>query len=281
MRALLTLLALLLPVLAQAQMAPDHTASKPNLTILVDDGLLLPMSQLARQYTLESHTPLTLVVKDGPMAANQIGQGLEAHVLITANQALVDGLVAQGLTDVTSRHAIATTPLALVAPPALNRQGLVARHISFAAILLATPQLPIYLLKPPAPEGEMAASLRQGYEFSDTLNSRAVELAGRSEMLAALNEKPGLALMLASDAISTPQLTILSALPASVQTPLPFDSVVLASESMQDARQFNDFLTSRAAQEILGHFGFQPPAAKTAAVRSAASAPAVQRSENH
>lgn len=245
-----------------AQEMPEHYAAKPNLTLLVDEELLLPMSQLARHYAARNATPITVVLKDGPMAASQIGQGLEAHLLITANSELLDSLTAQGLTDVSTNHAIARTQLALVGPEALQRQGLFARRISFAAILVATPELPIYLTGPDRVEGRRAAALMEGFEFSEALKARAVVVPDRAAQLAAMREKPGLAFMLAADAIGVPGLAIISLLPTELSAPVDYRAVVLASESMQDARALNQFFSSADALQILNHFGFQAPSAK-------------------
>ncbi|MFM9890331.1 MAG: molybdate ABC transporter substrate-binding protein [Rickettsiales bacterium] len=245
-----------------AEEMPEHHDTKPNLTLLVDEELLLPVSQLARHYASHSATPITVLPKDGPMAANQIGQGLEAHVLITANSELLDNLTSQGLTDVSSNHAVARTQLALVGPENLQRQGLFARHISFAAILVATPELPIYITGADHVEGNRAAKLMEGFEFSDALKARAVIVPDRAAQLAAMRAKPGLALMLAADAIGVPDMAIISLLPSELSVPVDYRAVVLASESMQDSRLLNSFLSSPEALEILNHFGFQAPPAK-------------------
>lgn len=262
----LTLIAALIFVFAtspgRAEEMPDHYAAKPNLTLLVDEELLLPVSLLARHYATHSATPLTVLPKDGPMAANQIGQGLEAHLLITANRELLDSLAGQGLTDVSTNHVVAQAQMALVGPESLRRKGLFARHISFAAILVATPELPIYVTGPERMEGNRASTLMEGFEFSDALKARAVTVTDRAAQIAAMREKPGLALMLAADALGVPDMAIISLLPAELSAPVDYRAVVLASESMQDSRALNNFLSSPKAQEILNHFGFQVPSVR-------------------
>jgi ABC-type molybdate transport system substrate-binding protein len=65
--------------------------------------------------------------------------------------------------------------------------------------------------------------------------------------------------MLASNAITEPDMMIVSLLPESTSEPVRYDAVVLASESMEDARAFTKFLQSSTAQEILSTYGFQKP----------------------
>lgn len=83
---------------------------KANLTILADAEFMLPAAQLVRSYSRQTDTPLTLVLKNPAEAEAQIMQGLEAHVLLTADANLVERLANQGLTDVNSTRAITTGP---------------------------------------------------------------------------------------------------------------------------------------------------------------------------
>ena len=100
------LFCLLLAPAAMAQDAMPHRTLKPNLTILMDEDLILPTAALARNYAKSTHTPLTTVVRN-PDTENEIGQGLEAHLILSADNALIERLAAQGLTDVSSIHVFA------------------------------------------------------------------------------------------------------------------------------------------------------------------------------
>jgi len=104
--------------------------NSPNLTILADEGMLLPLAQISRLYAHESQTPLTIIRLDPETAQQQIEQGLEAHLVISANLPLITQLSTQGLTDVSSRKTIARTQLALVTANTLNQQANLAKRIS-------------------------------------------------------------------------------------------------------------------------------------------------------
>ncbi len=244
--------------IATAEDAVPHADPKPNLTILADENLMLPAAQFARAYAKTNGTPLTVVLKNAANAESQILQGLEAHLLLTSNHTMIGHLADQGLTDVSSTKPIARTQLALVAAHDLSKEGVLAKRISFAALLNATPNMPVYVNDPATPEGSRAATLMKGFEFSDTLATRAVVKSSREEVLDSVREGNGLGLMLAADAVSEPDITVISLLPESISTPVTYEVVVLASESMGDARQLATFLQSPKAQEIFAHFGFQP-----------------------
>jgi ABC-type molybdate transport system substrate-binding protein len=251
MRAFLTLAIcffLALPTMA-AEPSADG-ASRRNLTIVMDENLILHSAMLARAYANLSNTPLTLVVKN-PDTENEIRQGLEAHLLLTADQELIDHLAAQGLTDVSSTRTIGQTALALVTPSDSAMHELFANHISFAAMIYATPNTPIYIEPARTEAGSRSTMLMHGYEFSSQLSARTTIMPSRPEMLDALRTHKGLALMLASDAELEHNLTILSILPDTLSTPVRYKMLILASEAMNEARAFSQFLESKEAQEIL------------------------------
>lgn len=257
---ILLILALLIqpPAMANTSIpAPE----KNNLTILADTQLLLVLAPLMRSYTALTQTPLSVAMRDPITTETQIEQGLEAHVLITANHALIDRLSAQGLTNVTSRRTVARTQLALITTSALNDQATFARRISFAAMLYATPTLPVFVQAIGSDDGDRANALLVGHEFSSMLAQRIKSNPTEEEVLESLRDSNGLALMLASTATAEPDVRILAQLPDDLSPPVTFDAVVLGSESMNDANAFVAYLNSQAAQRIFTRYGFQPPAA--------------------
>jgi ABC-type molybdate transport system substrate-binding protein len=49
-------------------------------------------------------------------------------------------------------------------------------------------------------------------------------------------------------------------LPETISPSINVDAVVLGSEAMKEARNFNRYLLSRSAQATLAQFGYQAPA---------------------
>lgn len=247
----------LLPLAAIAQPGPKGT-QQPNLTIMADSRMLLPLAQLTRVYSEQTNTPITVVLKSRTEAETQILQGIEAHVVITSDEKLVSRLGDQGLTDVNSTTVFARTHLALLAAHNLEGNDRLAPRISFAATLAATPDLPIFTAAASTPEGTRANQLLMGSAFSIILSERLQVLDTRDEVFEEMRDQPSLALMLASDATGKSDVTLLNVLPEEISPPVKYQAVVLASESMDAARQFVTFLHSADAQQILAHFGFQP-----------------------
>lgn len=241
--------------------APAGAVAPPaNLTLLADTSLMLPLTQVARAYAIKTRTPLTVAVKDSENAAAEIEQGLEAHVLLTANQQLVTSLRNRGLTDVFSARPFLRTQLALVGSSDILARTDFARHISLAAILYSQPDLPVYVPPAATHEGTRAASLMEGKDYSEILSTRAITLSSREAVLRQLDKGPGFALLLATDALNDPSLKVLRIFPDEVAAPVNYEAVVLASESMDQTRDFIDFLLSKDGQTIFAQYGFQAPA---------------------
>ena len=252
------ILAAILMVFPMLSMAKTTAADARNLTILADDALMLPLAELSRSYATESGTPLTVIRASGD-PAQQIEQGYEAHILLSADPTLIERLAQRGLIDVFGTKAFASTQLALVAPTRMQASLEVVKRISFAAILYKMNELPVYTNDPSTPGGLRAQALVEGRSFSHDLAQRMQVMPNLDAVLETLRKKDGFALMLASNAITEPDMMIVSLLPESTSEPVRYDAVVLASESMENARDFTKFLQSSTAQEILSTYGFQKP----------------------
>ena len=236
-------------------------AAKPvpadNLTVLADSSLMLVMAELARQYSTETGTPLT-VIRTSVDPAEQIEQGFDAHILLSPDPTLVERLAQRGQIDVFGTQTFASTQLALVAPYRMKSRLALAKRISFAALLFSQPELPIFMNDPTTISGLRAQALMVGREFSHELATRASVKTSIADIVEAMAKEDSFALMLASNAVTEPDVTILSLLPEATSEPVRYDAVVLASESMEQARGFTKFLRGKDAQATLLRYGFQP-----------------------
>jgi len=254
-RTILGIFCVLMPLAASAA---KPATSQANLTVLSSPSLMLVMAELTRLYSTQTGTPLTVISTANADPAQQIEQGFEAHILLSPDPTLVERLAQRGLIDVFGTQTFASTQLALVAPYRMKARMALAKRISFAALLFSQPDLPIYVSDPTSSSGLRAQALMTGREFSHELAKRAVVEPSQDAILAALGEKDAFALMLASNAVVEPDVTILSLLPESTSEPVRYDAVVLASEAMDQARGFTRFLRSAEAQAVLVRYGYQP-----------------------
>ena len=228
-----------------------------NLTVLTDATLALPLTKIARDYARQQGVAVTVIVTDGRDAAQRIGQGLDANLLITASQSLLESLNERGLIDAFNKHTVASTQLALAAPADVARRSNLTRHISFAAILLAQPALPLLVLPETTLEGARAKALLQHQSYVDTLGERAVTVDTREAMIERLAQEPGFTLLLAADIAQEPSLKLLTTVPADVAPPVYYQAVLVASASMEPAREFMRYVQSPTAQQVFSGEGFQ------------------------
>lgn len=257
MRALLIPLLFLLTALpAMAGNSTAHEA-RSNLTILADESLMLPLAQLSRSYVAIQNTPITVVVKDPATLEQQIEEGLEAHVVISANTPLLSQITQRGLTDVTSRRTVARTGLALVTTRERQKTLGIAKRISFASVLRATGDTPILTADAETLEGARAMALTHGLPFSDALRARLTPLSHEEEVLTTLRDEQALGLMLATQTVDEPDIAVISLLPEEISPAVNFDAVVLGGDLSEEANRFIDFLLSPPAEKIFTRFGYQ------------------------
>lgn len=241
---------------ALAETPPD--TPKANLTIIADGSLILPLSELARNYTKETGTPLTIIRNENDDPALQIEQGFEAHILLSSDPALIQRLAQRGLIDVFGTQPFARTQLALVAPYRMKSKLNLPNRVSLATVLLSQADLPVYVANPQTQQGLRAQALMSGdSDLAKELSARAVVQPDHEAVMYALRHADGLGLMLASEAVTEPDITIVSLLPDTSSEPVRFDALVLASEAMDQSRAFTKYLVGKEAQEILGRYGFQ------------------------
>lgn len=218
---------------------------------------MLPLADLARDYAVRTHTPVTVVVKNATDAQLQIEQGLEAHVVLTANQPLLDRITDQGLADVASRKTVVRSRLALVTTRPVRATLNLAERISFAAILRATDPMPVLTTDATILAGEHSKALFTDQEFSENLRTRLITKPSTEELFNSLRDENALALVLVTSSIHEPDIEILSLLPDSLSPTVKYEVVVLGSELMKESNAFANYLTGRDAQAIWSHYGYQ------------------------
>jgi molybdenum ABC transporter molybdate-binding protein len=254
MRSILAILFSIAALLARPSMAAE---TPKNLTVLTDVNLALPLTRIARDYARERGVTITVVITDGRDAAQQIGQGLDANLLITANQLLLESLTERGLIDAFNKHTVASTQLALAAPVDVARRSNLAKHISFTTILFAQPDLPLLVLPESTLEGAHTQTLLANPDYSDSLHSRVMEVDSRDAMIERLAKQSGFGLLFAADIAQEPSLKLLTLLPTNAVGIVHYQAVLIASEAMEASRELLRYLQSPMAQQVFAKAGFQ------------------------
>jgi molybdate transport system substrate-binding protein len=226
-----------------------------NLTIITDPSLMLPIGELVRDYSTKHHVAVTLVSSEEKDPETLIGEGMEAHVLISADTELTKTLQLRGLVDVFIQNPLVRTDLTLVRRKIDN--GSLSGQWTLANLFLNEGNaVPIFLLDP--------AHYMEGSRSIAVLNTNEVALDSRivinwkRELIARLKAEDSAGILLASDALIDPDLQVVSILPAAQYEPIVFSALTLASEAMPEARKLVKFLNSTRAEATFSHYGFKP-----------------------
>lgn len=232
-----------------AHAAPSQ---KPNLTVLADEALISPLATLTRHFATASNTPVMISVYR-PGVERAIMQGLDAHVLLTTDHALVTRLAEQGLTDVTTSQPIAHSPIVLAIARDHPARPLLPSQLSLVAAILAAPRIPIGFTQNTK---DCTAALATSDEFHATLPSRLNLHDSEDDMLAEATAKTSLALTAQYRVAGHKALAALAPTAGEICPPESLYAVVLASEAMEDARTFTHYLESKEAASLLTRAGF-------------------------
>jgi ABC-type molybdate transport system substrate-binding protein len=241
---------------AQAAFATPRSTELTNLTIITDPALILPLSELVRQYSVSHHVAVTLVSSEEKDPATLIGEGMEAHILISADDTLTAGLQLRGLIDVFAQNPLVRTDLALVR----RKEDLGSTSLTgggqWNLSSAFSDAIPILTLDP-AQYVEGARSIAV-LNANDVPVSNRVTVETKRVMRSRLKNGESYGILLATDVFLDPDLGVVSILPASQYEPVTFMALVLASESMPEARELAKFLSSSAAMERYAQYGFKP-----------------------
>ncbi len=224
----------LFPALAPA--ANDH----PTISLLADESLSLPLTEIARQFSAAHGVSVTCTYAPPLQNMHEINEGASADVFVTAYGALLQQLRRNGMADVYSLHQVASARLAymripsrdsypggvVIPSPTLNPEGVPAEHLAAGA-----------------PEWKHKVH----YVASSALLAEAMERLGAIGITYETEARrlPGLSISPVKDSSQLPQVS--------------FEAIVVAGENMDRSRILLDYLQSDAAKAVFRRYGFETP----------------------
>jgi molybdate transport system substrate-binding protein len=242
---------------ALAMAAPTRGDAPAELRIMADPEILVPLQMIVRDYAVTNHRSVTLLSTATKDPASLIEEGLQAERIISADTALQATLETRGQVDVFATRPLVTAGLALVQRKKNDPAAKLSDSLSLATLLAGEElerQLVIY---DPAisPLGVKSLALLRAQSLAPQSLRYVVNTAS---MQAALQEPNTMGILLAPVAMDDPDLTILSLLPTTPDTETVFTALVIAGETMPEARAFLEYLQRENAQAIFAHHGFKP-----------------------
>lgn len=228
-----------------------------NLTIIADPSLILPLNALVRDYSIANHIAVTLVSSEEKDPETLIREGMEAHVLISADAGLTTQLQLRGLVDVFAKSPLVRTEL-VMARRKEDSSSLSGQWTLANLFLNQENTIPIFLLDPKHyMEGARSIAALNANEVS--FNSRVV-ISRKQALIARLKQEESAGILLGPDVLLDPELIVVSVIPETQVEPIIFMALTLASESMSEARHLVKFLQSDAATARFAQYGFKPAA---------------------
>lgn len=243
-----------------ALQAHAQEAALPEITVLADENLQMPLVEIARLYTAKNHTTVTLWFTNAVGMVDAIRDGADADIVITADTQALQTLEYLGQLDVYATQTIAESPLIIATR---NNERAVERDVKLELMglkLHSKERFTLVVIN--AQDRVEYAMTQQALKNSELLRDRPMELIAANDARDAkrlMEEHNAPALLLANDAFSDGSLKPLQRFPASVVTPAVYRAAVLAGDNMEQARVFIDALHTKAYRSAWEHYGLGQP----------------------
>ena len=249
MRALLLLLALLLPAAAQAE------PPRP-LTIFAAASLTDAMHDLAALWQSQGHPGLRSSLAASSTLARQIEQGAPADIFASADEQWMDYLAKRNLIAAGTRKDLLRNDLVLVVPAARKRAIAIGPGLDLAALLGPGGRLAV---GDPAhvPAGIYAEQALKKLGLWDAAQPRlapAEDVRG-ALLLVERGEAPA-GIVYGTDAAVSRGVAVAGVFPAGSHDPILYPFAIVKSGDTGEARAFMAFLQSPAAMAVFGRRGF-------------------------
>ena len=236
-----------------------RAAAREPLLVLAAANLTRALEAAVPAYEASAGEDVTVVFGSSGNLAAQIRHGAPADVYISANEAFLDGLLADGRIEADSRAEVVVGPLALVVPPGRNLpDGLEAlSDRSYRMVAVANPEH--------APYGVAARAALEAAGVWMALDGRLVmgeNVAQTLQYVRTGNADAGLvalSLLLPGDPEAedpVPHLIVDPSLHAPI---LQVGGIVSGSPRAGRGRAFLAWLTGPGGSEILRRYGFEAP----------------------
>lgn len=222
-----------------------------HITVGVAAALRHATPELAALYHEQTGIAVDVTYGASDTLADQVARGARFDVVVLADGATVDGLIATQHVDAASKRTVATNTIVLV-----GHRGSPA---TFSSLPRLAPTAKIAIGDPATvPVGRYARQYLQSLDEWDALQGRLVLGGDVAGVLAfAMQGKAEVAIVYASDARHAAPLTVLDQ-PEAAPTTSVVAGIGAHSRHADAARRFLDLLETPAGQAILVRHGFSP-----------------------
>lgn len=223
-----------------------------------DDTISVAIADLTRSYARDNNVAVNTSFAPEDEQETQIMEEGAGDVLITSNEEWIDDLKLKGLVDAGSTTPIARDQLVLAGPADSTLAVPDSGKFPTAQILDAIGHEPGFVIGTPEalPEGLYAREALHNLGVAGELEPYTLYPKNRRQMFEMVETRHAYGLFFYSTAIRRPGIRVISALPDDTYGPIQYYAVVIASNNMDQARKFIDYLKSIPAKNILKARGF-------------------------
>lgn len=230
--------------------------SEVNLTIGCAAGLTDAVTELSALYEASNpNVKLTLNFASSGTLQQQIEQGADIDVFISAANKQVNTLKEQNLINENTLKTIAANKLALITyKDSQNDFKSTANLVNFDSIKIAVGDSGF------VPAGKYADEVFKSLNISDSLNDKLVLAKDVREVLAWVESgNADVGFVYQTDALISDKVKTVEIIDDSLHSPIVYPAcLVSSSKNPEQAQNFLDYLSSDDAKEIFDNYGFMP-----------------------
>jgi molybdate transport system substrate-binding protein len=229
----------------------------PTVTVMADHSLGLVVSEIARNYSREKKAIVNNSFAPQNIQQAQISEGASADILITSKGEWIDELKLQGLIDIHSQTRLARDRLALIGPADTDVVSAGAGRFPTVAIIKAGGGQPVFVLANPETltEGAYAKEALRSLGAAEDLEAYTLYVKRMDEMLDMVSAQNAYGICFYSSVAARTDIKIIDKLPEASHKPIIYQAVVIASDNMDEARNFLEYLKSNEVAKILSRHG--------------------------
>jgi molybdate transport system substrate-binding protein len=225
-----------------------------ELLVFAATSLTDALTEIENAYESESGVDVLISYGGSQSLARQIESGAPANVFISAGDGPVALLEDAGLVAQDSSRSLLLNHLVLVARSGVRGPESLSdlRRDEYARIAIADPNL--------APAGAYARESLIDQGIWDAIQGKVVFGADvRVTLTYVETGNADVALVYATDAATTPDLSALDIVPEGSYVPIVYPAVAISgSDDVEIAKEFIEFMRSPSSVEIFRRYGFEP-----------------------
>ena len=225
-----------------------------ELLVFAATSLTDALTEIEQAYEESFGVDLLISYGGSQMLARQIESGAPADVFMSAGAGPVSLLENAGLVAPDSRRSLLVNRLVVVVRPGVVEPESLSdlSRTEYRKIALADPNL--------APAGAYTRDALSSTGIWDAIQQKVVFGADvRVTLTYVETGNADVALVYATDAITTPELSVLDIVPEGSYTPIVYPAIAVSgSEDIEVAMEFIEYLRSKSSVDTFRRYGFEP-----------------------